>query len=57
MNELIKEHNYNIITTQGDVTFEEYNNLLSEAQNLAEHVKQVEVNEENVKKQNALWLR
>lgn len=49
MNDLIKEHNYKIITTQGDVTFEEYDNLLSEANNLAEHVKQVEVNEENVK--------
>ena len=49
MNELIKEHNYKITTTQGHVTFEEYDNLLSEAQNLANHVKQVEVNEDNIK--------
>ncbi len=49
MNDLIKEHNYKVTTTQGEVNFEEYNNLLSEANNLAEYVKQVEVNEENVK--------
>ncbi|KIJ86840.1 hypothetical protein SE00_07740 [Staphylococcus saprophyticus] len=49
MNDLIKEHDYKVTTTQGEVNFEEYNNLLSEANNLAEHVKQVEVNEENVK--------
>lgn len=57
MNDLIKEHNYKIITTQGDVTFEEYDNLLSEANNLAEHVKQVEVNEENVKEAKRLMAQ
>ena len=45
----MKEHDYKVTTTQGEVNFEEYNNLLSEANNLAEHVKQVEVSEENVK--------
>ncbi|HDZ8766124.1 TPA: DUF1351 domain-containing protein [Staphylococcus aureus] len=49
MNELIKHHDFNIVTTQGSVVFEEYDELLSQAQNLAEHVKTVEVNEENIK--------
>lgn len=49
MNELTREHDYRVITTQGQVNFEEYDNLLSEANNLAEHVKEVEVTEENVK--------
>lgn len=57
MNDVIKEHNYKIITTQGNVTFEEYDNLLSEANNLAEHVKQVEVNEENVKETKRLMAQ
>lgn len=57
MNDLIKEHDYKIITTQGDVTFEEYDNLLSEANTLAEHVKQVEVNEENVKEAKRLMAQ
>ncbi|MEJ7462310.1 DUF1351 domain-containing protein [Staphylococcus saprophyticus] len=57
MNDLMKEHNYKIITTQGNVTFEEYDNLLSEANNLAEHVKQVEVNEENVKEAKRLMAQ
>lgn len=57
MNELVKEHNYKITTTQGHVTFEEYDNLLSEAQNLANHVKQVEVNEDNVKEAKKLMAQ
>ncbi|MBJ6299005.1 DUF1351 domain-containing protein, partial [Staphylococcus aureus] len=49
MNELIKHHDFNVVTTQGSVVFEEYDELLSQAQNLAEHVKTVEVDEENIK--------
>lgn len=49
MNDLIIEHDYKVTTQQGSVNFEEYDNLLSEAQNLADHVKTVEVTEENVK--------
>ncbi|OFJ77511.1 DUF1351 domain-containing protein [Staphylococcus sp. HMSC056G08] len=49
MNDLTKHHEFNITTTQGSVVFEEYDELLSQAQNLAEHVKDVEVNEANIK--------
>ncbi|PTJ83687.1 hypothetical protein BU051_11370, partial [Staphylococcus simulans] len=49
MNDLTKHHEFNITTTQGSVVFEEYDELLSQAQNLAEHVKDVEVNEDNIK--------
>lgn len=49
MNDLTKHHEFNITTTQGSVVFEEYDELLSQAQNLAEHVKDVEVNETNIK--------
>ncbi|EIQ0607827.1 DUF1351 domain-containing protein [Staphylococcus pseudintermedius] len=49
MNELVKKYDFSITTTQGSVIFDEYDELYNQAQNLAEHVKDVEVNEENIK--------
>lgn len=57
MNELVKHHEFNIVTTQGSVTFEEYNELLNQAQNLAEHVKTVTVTEENIKEAKSLMAQ
>lgn len=53
-NDLIKKHDYKITTTQGEVNFQDYNNVLEEAQNLANHVKQVNVTEENIKESKRL---
>lgn len=53
-NELIKKHDYKITTTQGEVNFQDYNNVLEEAQNLANHVKQVNVTGENIKESKRL---
>lgn len=52
--DLIKKHEYKITTTQGKVIFQDYDNILEEAQNLANHVKQVHVTEENIKESKRL---
>lgn len=52
--DLIKKHEYKITTTQGKVIFQDYDNILEEAQNLANHVKQVYVTEENIKESKRL---
>lgn len=52
--DLIKKHEYKITTTQGKVIFQDYDNILEEAQNLANHVKQVNVTEENIKESKRL---
>lgn len=52
--DLIKKHEYKVSTTQGQVTFQDYDNILDEAQNLANHVKQLNVDEENIKESKRL---
>lgn len=52
--DLIKKHEYKITTTQGKVIFQDYDNILEEAQNLANHVKQVHVTEDNIKESKRL---
>ncbi|WP_336832952.1 DUF1351 domain-containing protein [Staphylococcus pseudoxylosus] len=52
--DLIKKHDYKVSTKQGQVDFQDYNNILDEAQNLANHVKQLNVNEENIKESKRL---
>ena len=54
MNDLMKRHDYDITTVQGEVIFSDYDNILAEAENLAEHVKQVHVNDENLKESKKL---
>jgi hypothetical protein len=53
-NDLIKKHDYKVSTTQGQVVFEDYQNILDEAQNLANHVKELHVTEENIKESKRL---
>ncbi|WP_337227911.1 DUF1351 domain-containing protein [Staphylococcus succinus] len=53
-NPLMKKHDYDITTVEGQVIFADYDNILEEAQNLATHVKQVYVNDENLKESKKL---
>lgn len=54
MNEIMKKHDYDIQIVQGQVIFSDYENILKEAENLAEHVNQVTVNDENLRESKKL---
>lgn len=50
----MKKHDYEVKIVQGQVIFSDYENILKEAENLAEHVNQVTVNDENLRESKKL---
>ena len=53
-NTIMKKHDYDVQIVQGQVVFNDYQNILDEAENLAQHVEQVTVNDENLKESKKL---